>query len=491
MDAQPLYRQIAEHYLGAIKAGSLALGERIPSVRAMMRLHGVSLSTALQTCRELERQGWIEARPRSGYFVRQPRRVALQSAMQATDEPNIVLPPDPAQYVGIHARVSEFVLQGQTHPVKVNLSGARGAPELYPSEQLKNAAIRALRHDPDVLVRAAPPGGNPRFRAALAKHVMAGGIVCAPEEVTVTHGCIEALNLALRAVAQPGDTIAIESPTYYGLFQILESLGMRALEIPTSANRGISVDALELAIQAYGNIKAVVVVPHLQNPLGAILPDSKKKRLIELCEESGIALIEDDTYGELADVDAPLQTLKSFDKTGNVIYCASLHKTLAPGMRLGWMLGGRWSTRVAMLKYAQSRHNEEWPQIAAAEFIASGAFERHLRRLRTALRTQRERTAEAIAEYFPEGTRLTVPNGGPTLWIELPQKLSSKTLFDAAIKEGILFVPGSLFSNSDRFDHFLRLSCGAPYSKELDWALRRLGGMVARLAAQPGSNDQA
>jgi DNA-binding transcriptional MocR family regulator len=490
MDAQPLYRQIAEHYLGAIKAGSLALGERIPSVRAMMRLHGVSLSTALQTCRELERQGWIEARPRSGYFVRQPRRIALQSAMQAAEEPKIVLPPDPAQYVGIHARVSEFVLQGQTHPVKVNLSGARGAPELYPSEQLKNAAIRALRHDPDVLVRAAPPGGNPRFRAALAKHVIAGGIVCAPEEVTVTHGCIEALNLALRAVAQPGDTIAIESPTYYGLFQILESLGMRALEIPTSANRGISVDALELAIQTYGNIKAVVVVPHLQNPLGAILPDSKKKRLVELCEESGIALIEDDTYGELADTDAPLQTLKSLDKTGNVIYCASLHKTLAPGMRLGWMLGGRWSTRVAMLKYAQSRHNEEWPQIAAAEFIASGAFERHLRRLRAALRTQRERTAEAIAEFFPEGTCLTVPNGGPTLWIELPQKLSSKTLFDAAIQEGILFVPGSLFSNSNRFDHFLRLSCGAPYSKEVDWALRRLGGMVARLTSQPGAGDR-
>lgn len=484
MDAQPLYRQLADHYLSAIKAGTLTTGERIPSVRAMMRLHGVSLSTALQTCRELEKQGWIEARPRSGYFVRQPRRAALESPLQAPEEPGMVLPPDPAQYVGIHARVSDFVLQGQTHSIKVNLSGARGAPELYPAEQLKNAAIRALRHDPDVLVRVAPPGGNMRFRAALAKHMINCGIVCPPEEVTITHGCIEALNLALRAVTQPGDTVAIESPTYYGLFQVLESLGLRALEIPTSANRGISVDALELAIQTYGNIKAVVVVPHLQNPLGAILPDSKKKRLVELCDTHGIALIEDDIYGDLADTDVPLQSLKSLDKTGNVIYCSSLHKSLAPGMRLGWIIGGRWHTRVAMFKYAQSRHNEEWPQIAATEFIASGAFERHLRRLRTALRVQRERIAEAIAEYFPEGTKLTVPNGGPTLWIELPERLSSKTLFDTAIKEGILFVPGSLFSNSDRFDHFLRLSCGMPYSKEMDWALRRLGGMVERLAGR-------
>ena len=479
MDELPLYRRLAEHYLAAIRAGSLAQGERMPSVRALMRLHGVSLSTALQVCRELERQGWLEARPRSGYFVRRPRRAVLPSV----EEPSVALPPDPAQYVGIHARVSDFVLRGQAHPIQVNLSGARGAPELYPSQQLKNAAIRALRQDPDLLVRVAPPGGNARFRAALAKRAMASGIVCSPEEVTITHGCIEALNLALRAVARPGDTIAVESPTYYGLFQVLESLGLRALEIPTSASRGISVDALELAIRTYGNIKAVVVVPHLQNPLGAVLPESKKKRLVELCEQSGIALIEDDTYGELIESETPLPTLKALDKTGNVIYCASLHKTLAPGMRLGWMLGGRWHTRAALLKYAQTRYNEEWPQIAAAEFIGSGAFERHLRRLRTALRGQRERMAEAVAAYFPEGTRLTMPNGGPTLWLELPERRSSKALFDVAIRDGILLVPGSLFSNSDRFEPFLRLSCGAPHSKEVDGAIRRLGRMVERLPA--------
>jgi DNA-binding transcriptional MocR family regulator len=478
MDSQPLYRQLAEHYLGAIKVGTLAQGERMPSVRTMMRLHGVSLSTALQTCRQLESEGWLEARPRSGYFVRQPRRIAILPV----DEPNLALPLDPAQYVGIHARVSDFIAQGRRYPPKVNLSGARGAPDLYPAQQLKNAAIRALRCHPELLVRATPPGGNAHFRSVLAKRALVNGLVLKAEEVTVTHGCIEALNLALRAVAQPGDTVAVESPTFYGLLQILESLGLRALEIPTSADTGVSIDALELAIRTYANIKAVVVVPHLQNPLGSVMPDAHKQRLVQLCEKQSIALIEDDTYSELVESDTPLNALKAWDRSGNVIYCASLHKTLAPGMRLGWMVAGRWQARVAMLKYAQTRDNEEWSQIAAAEFMASGAYERHLRRLRDALRTQRERMAEMIAAYFPPDTRLTMPHGGMTLWIELPHRLSSKEVFDAVVQEGILVAPGSMFSNSSRFDHFLRVSCGMRYSGELDDAMRRLGHIIGALS---------
>ncbi|HJV83295.1 PLP-dependent aminotransferase family protein [Noviherbaspirillum sp.] len=478
MDARPLYRQLADHYLGAIRMGTLVHGERMPSVRAMMRLHDVSLSTALQVCRQLESEGWIEARPRSGYFVRQPKRLA----MPPLEEPDIGQPLDPAQYVGIHARVSEFIAQGRRHPPKINLSGARAAADLYPSLQLKNAAVRALRRDPDMLVRAAPPGGNPQFRAVLAKRAMASGLVLNADELIVTHGCIEALNLALRAVAQPGDTIAVESPTFYGLLQILESLGLRALEIPTSANTGISVEALELAMQTYDDIKAVVVVPHLQNPLGSIMPDAHKQRLVRLCEQHGIPLIEDDTYSALADVETPLNALKAWDRSGNVIYCASLHKILAPGMRLGWMAAGRWHARVAMLKYTQTRDNEEWSQAAAAEFLASTDYDRHLRRLRAALRGQRERMAEGIAANFPLGTRLTVPEGGITLWVELPDKLSAKDVFDAALREGILFAPGSMFSNSGRFEHFMRVSCGGRHSDDLDAAMRRLGDIVGSLA---------
>jgi len=342
--------------------------------------------------------------------------------------------------------------------------------------------MRALRRDHDLLVRSPAPGGNPEFRNAMARRAMASGLVLSAEDMVVTHGCIEALNLALRAVAQPGDTIAVESPTFYGFLQILESLGLRALEIPTSASTGMSLEALELAIRTYGDIKAVVVVPHLQNPLGSIMPDANKQRLVQMCEQHGIAIIEDDTYSDLVESEAPPNALKAWDRSGNVIYCASLHKTLAPGMRLGWMAAGRWHERVAMLKYAQTRDNEEWSQIAAAEFIASSAYDRHLRRLRVALHAQRARMADAIATHFPLGTRLTTPRGGVTLWVELPGKLSSTAVFDAAIQQGILLAPGAMFSNSGRFDHFLRLSCGMRYTDELDDAMRRLGHIVGALS---------
>jgi DNA-binding transcriptional MocR family regulator len=470
----PLYRQLATHYRGAIEAGALQPGTRMPSLRSLMRLHDISLSTALQLCRTLESDGWAEARERSGYFVRQPQRMR----MAQMDEPLAGLRPDPAQYVGIHGQVSDFVAQRRAAKVKLNLSIARAAPQFYPAEELRAAMTRALRLRPDVVSSVPPLQGDPHFRTVIAQRAVAAGMAIAPDDVLVTNGCIEALNLALRAVAKPGDTIAVESPTFYGLLQVLESLGLRALEIPTSPQTGLSIEALELAVQTYGDIQALVVVPHLQNPLGSVMPDAHKERLVALCDAHGIALIEDDTYTELLDAEGTPRALKSWDRTGNVLHCASMHKILAPGLRLGWITAGRWQARVEMLKYTQTRNNEILSQLGAGQFMGTGAYDRHLRRLRTALRGQRERTAEAIATYFPEGTRMNLPPGGLQLWVELPEGHSSAAVFDAALQEGIAIAPGWLFSNSARNDRFLRINCGWPYDDVLDAALRRLGTMA-------------
>lgn len=230
MDPTPLYRRLASHYRDAMEAGTLATGDRFPSMRTLMSRHGISLSTAVQVCRQLESDGWLDARPRSGNFVRQPRR----TSPRPLSEPLPDQPLDPAQYVGINARVSEFIARGRQAQIKVNLSGARCAPSLYPGEALKNAATRALRQDPDLLVKVSPHNGNQVFRNVLARRAMVNGMLIAAEDIVVTQGCIEALNLALRAVTQPGDIVAVESPTFHGLLQLLESHGLRALEIPTS-----------------------------------------------------------------------------------------------------------------------------------------------------------------------------------------------------------------------------------------------------------------
>jgi len=479
MDSLPLYRQLAAHYVDAIHTGSLRQGDRLPSLRSLMRLHGISLSTALQLCRAMESDGWVEARDRSGYFVRRPRRLAIAPM----EEPAATLPPDPAQYVGIHARVSDFVARGRTSGDTLNFAIARGAPQLYPADALRNAMTRALRHRPELLTTATPQKGNANFRAVLAQRSLRIGMAVSPEDVLVTNGCIEALNLALRAVTRPGDTVAVESPTFYGLLQVLESLGLRALEIPTSPQTGLSIEALELALQAYDDIKAVAVVPHLQNPLGSVMPDAHKQRLAQLCERHGIPVIEDDSYSELVDSEQPLRALKSWDRTGNVIYCASLHKILAPGLRLGWITAGRWQARVEMLKYAQTRNNEDLGQLAAGEFMGTGRYDRHLRRLREHLRRQREQTAEAIASYFPAGARLNLPRGGLQLWLELPERIGPTALFDAALAERIQIAPGAMFSNTGRFDHYLRINCGWPYSAAIDAGLKRLGELAAQCCA--------
>lgn len=241
------------------------------------------------------------------------------------------------------------------------------------------------------------------------------------DEILITQGGTQALNLALKVVTQPGDTVAIESPTFYGLLQILESLDLRAVEIPTNTNTGISLEAFELASQVY-KIKAVVVMPNLQNPLGSVMPEVNKRKLAFFCQEQGIAIIEDDTFGSLMDNETPINALKAWDHSGNVIYCASLTKTLAPGLRIGWMSAGRWHARVQMLRFTQTRSNEEWPQVIAAEVMGASKYNRHVQALRKKIKNQKNRIKLAVATYFPLGTRLASSEGGMTLWIELPEK---------------------------------------------------------------------
>ena len=478
MDAQPLYLRLSGHYRQAIQSGVLLPGQRMPSIRALTRLHQVSLSTAVEACHTLEDEGLLEARPRSGYFVLKRRRLEIQPP----SEPEAGRKLDPAQYVGIHDRVSDYVAKCEVYPLLTNLAGTYGSPEMYPAEALKNAATRALRKHPHLLVRAPDSLDDSPLNAVLARRALQAGMRLSAEDILVTHGCIEALNIALRAVAQPGDTVAVESPTYHVLLQILESLGLRALEIPTSPQTGLSVEALELAFRTHDRIKAVVVMPNFHNPLGSVMPDLEKEKLVALCERQLVALIEDDTYGALGQNDIPLKAAKAWDKPGNdgnVIYCASLRKTLAPGLRLGWMAGGRWQARIRMLKYAQSRANEALAQFTVAEFMASSAYDRHMARLRRQLNVQREQMAEAIAAHFPAGTRLSVPGGSMLLWVELPRGTSAQAVFDAAIQQGIRVVPGSLFSNSSRFDHFLRISCGFSFSSQTEQALRQLAALVS------------
>ncbi|HEV3430384.1 MAG TPA: PLP-dependent aminotransferase family protein [Paraburkholderia sp.] len=475
---QPLYRQLAGQYRRSIESGVLRAGDRMPSMRAFMRQHEVSLATATESYRVLEREALIEARPREGYFVR-----AIASTLPAAREPDWQEAQAEAQFVGIHASISALVARWQQVPDALNLGGVTAADALFPGEALQKIAVRTLRHRPDLLTAPGHERGDPNLRAVIARRALAAGFTVHPDEIVMTHGGTEAVNLALRAVTQPGDTVAVESPCFYGLLQVLESLGLRALEIPASPTTGLSIEALDFALRQQAGVKALVVVPHLQNPLGCVMPDAHKQRIVELCTEAGVAVIEDDPYRELVESETPPRALKSWDTQGCVIHCTSFNKTLAPGMRVGWMAGGRWHSRIAMLKFAQSRLNEPLSQAVLAEFLQSQAHERHLRRLRERLGLQRARMAQGISASFPEGTRFTPPSGGMAFWIELPAGVDSMAMFDAALAERIRIMPGTVFSNSGRFERFIRVSCPGPDPQSADAALARIGAIAHRLAA--------
>ncbi|MDN8001923.1 PLP-dependent aminotransferase family protein [Burkholderia multivorans] len=474
MDGEPLYERLAEHYRRIIAAGTLSPGDRMPSVRTFMAQHGVSLSTAIQTFRRLEDAGWCEARPRSGYFVRRRASPVLDALPEGDAAPLAIAPP----FAGLHERVSRVIDRGHTATDALNLGGASAAASLYPTERLQALAIRLLRRKPTLLTDAGRIDALPEFPHAMAKRALSYGVTVSPDDVMSTSGGVDAVNLALRAVAQPGDTIAIESPAFFGLLQLLESLGMRALEIPASPTTGLSIEALEVALNAYPDIRAVVVVPNLQNPLGSVMPDERKAALVALCASRGVAVIEDEPYRELVDVPQAVKPVKAWDRDGTVIYCPSFNKVLAPGMRLGWMSGGRWHARVKMLKFAHSRHNAALLQAVAAEFVGSGAFDRHLRRFREQLRVQRDATADAIARHFPAGTRMNRPPGGMLLWIALPDGVHSDALFNAALARGIRIAPGSIFSNSNRFDAYIRIGCTRAFDAAQEAAFDTLGRLV-------------
>ncbi|HYT58526.1 MAG TPA: PLP-dependent aminotransferase family protein, partial [Haliangiales bacterium] len=300
------------------------------------------------------------------------------------------------------------------------------------------------------------------------------------DEIVITCGCQEALNLCLRAVARPGDAIAIESPTYYGILQIIEALGMKACEIPTFPRDGVCLDELVKRLNCC-RIKACVFSLNYSNPLGSCMPDGKKERLVKILAERDVPLIEDDLYGNLSHSPHRPKTAKAFDKHGLVLLCDSFSKTLAPGSRVGWTAPGRFKTQVEHLKFISSIGTAMLPQMAIAEFLANGGYDHHLRRLRRFYAEQVPRISQAITRYFPEGTKVTRPAGGYVLWVELPPRVNSLDLFQRALAEKISIAPGPIFSPTKKFRNFIRLSCGAPWSEAMDQALLKLGQLIARM----------
>ena len=468
MNAPVRYRQLAAELAEAIDRGSLPAGARLPSVRVCAAQHALSLNTVTAAYRLLEDRGLIEARPQSGYYVR--------SSLPALQRPSGV------RASGELDELMSVVLQCQQREDHVDLALACPRGEMfYPGAKLARLTAALLRRQPQLVGRYALTPGSLRLRTQIARRAKLLGMDLAADDILLTHGAMEALQLALRAVTRAGDTVGIESPSYFNLYPLLASLGLRALEIPTHPQHGLALDALELLLEEK-RLQAIVAMPTVHNPLGCSMPLAAKRRLAELVNRHRVPLIEDALYAELQFVEPLQPTVKAFDSEGWVMVCASYTKTLAPDYRIGWLEAGRFAETVRKLKFSSTVAESLLLGETVGAFLESGGYDHHMRALRRRYAAQVDAVRGLIARHFPAGTRATQPAGGFLLWLELPASVDSLALFHAALAERIVIIPGLLYSTGARYRHCLRLSCCYPLDERAGAALRRLGELACALA---------
>jgi DNA-binding transcriptional MocR family regulator len=474
-DSVFLYDQIVTRIERQIKLGLLKTGDKLPSVRALSRQQGISVSTAYKAYAELENMGVIEARTKSGYYVKfSPSRFARVPEVNP-----------PLKKIE-QASVSQMIAMVNANMSKENvlrLSASSPSVNLIPLARLNKSMAEAMRESPYGNVNYENVQGNISLRRQVAKNAFNWGGQVTEDDVVTTQGCLEALIFCLRALTKPGDTVAIESPTYFGIFNVMLSLDLNVLEIPVHPETGLDIEYLKRAMDKV-DIKACLFVTNFSNPVGSCMPDERKKQLVDLITKRKIPLIEDDIYGEIYFGKGRPRTCKSYDKEGWVMLCSSVSKSLAPGYRVGWCIPGRFKEQVINLKMMHTISSATPTQAAIAHFFETGRYDLHMRNLRKALHTQSLRYMQAIATHFPADTKLSRPQGGYALWIELNKKINAFELYQSAIEQNISIAPGQIFSTDSRFTNFVRISFGLTYNERMEQSFRLLGQLIKDLESK-------
>jgi DNA-binding transcriptional MocR family regulator len=465
-----LYRQVIDVIAENIDTGTLLPGDRLPSLRKMSKTVGVSIPTVRQAYIELERRRRVESRPQSGYYVRH------RSANDLV-RPTRTSAVKPAS---LRCRsLMERVYDGINNPNLVPLGIANPSMAKPAAKSLHRIMKRVMAKAEDRSIGYASTLGEPLLRRQIAyRYLDAVGAQVDPDQICITNGGQEALLLALSAVASHGDVIAVETPTYHGLLELIDSLGMLAVEVETCPEEGVSVSDLERTLEKHP-VKACMFSTTLGNPLGVTMPAADREKLIHLLEKHDVALVEDDVYGDLRfDGQRPIPAQFAGSKA-RILTCGSFSKTAASGYRIGWVVAGQSIDQVARLKRAFSCSSGLLQQLTLAEFLASGDYDRHLKLLTPVLKRNSERMRAMVAEHFPAETRTSRPVGGSVLWLELPRNCNAEKLFDDAISAGISIAPGHIFSPRACYTNFIRLSFGHPWTDKTEYAIKWLGQRVS------------
>jgi DNA-binding transcriptional MocR family regulator len=470
MNKEFLYLEIANIFTSKIRNGIMRPGDKLPSVRKLCIDFNISMNTAKRVFLELESQSLIDSKPQSGYFVSNILSVTLP--LPEVSRPSLIANNDePDELI---SKVYENIGKKDMTIFSIGIPSG----ELLPHAQLKKEIINATRILKEGGTEYEELQGNLKLRRIIAQRSLQWGGDFHETDLVTTNGGMNALSFCLMALGKPGDTIAIESPCYPGILQLANGLGLKVLELPTHPTTGIEIDALKKVLP---KIDLCLLIPNYNSPLGSCMPDENKKEVVKLLAENNIPLIEDDVYGDLYFGTSRPKCCKSFDKEGNVLYCSSISKTLAPGYRVGWIAPGKYKSKILKLKLLHSTSSISIVNEAVAGFLKSGRYEKHLHQLRKTLQNNYQNYVHTIAESFPEGTKTSRPQGGLSLWVEFDKNIKTTALYDIAIKENISIAPGRMFTLQNQFENCMRLCIGLPWTEETQTKLRQVGNLAKRI----------
>ncbi|MDR6405515.1 MULTISPECIES: PLP-dependent aminotransferase family protein [Chryseobacterium] len=470
MNKEFLYTEIANGIASQIRNGILKAGDKLPSVRKLCLDHQISMNTAKRVFLELESQSLVDSKPQSGYFV--SKILSVKLPLPEVSKPSLIANNDePDELIN---KIYENIGKKDLTIFSIGIPSG----DLLPVAKLKKEIINATRVLKEGGTEYEELQGNVKLRRIIAVRSLQWGGNFHENDLVTTNGGMNALSFCLMALGKPGDTIAIESPCYPGILQLANGLGLKVLELPTHPTTGIEIEALKKVIP---KIDLCLLIPNYNAPLGSCMPDENKKEVVRLLSENGIPLIEDDVYGDLYFRPNRPKCCKSFDKEGNVLYCSSISKTLAPGYRVGWIAPGKYKDKILKLKLLHSTSSISIVNEAVANFLKSGKYEKHLQQMRKTLHNNYQNYVQTIAESFPDGTRTSRPQGGLSLWVEFDKSIKTTELYDLAIRENISIAPGRMFTLQNQFENCMRLCIGLPWSEETQLKLRQVGSLSKRV----------
>ncbi|MES2036689.1 MAG: PLP-dependent aminotransferase family protein [Pseudomonadota bacterium] len=396
------YQILADELADAILSKKLAINARLPSVRELMQQHQLSLATVTNALHTLEEKGLVEPRGKAGYFVKPPAR----------QETSISQPHTQADLQNMSASVLKW----------------GPAEDLFPQQRWQSLLGSVIRRHPFLSTRHAHAYGHPRLRAELAKRSAENGCFLKEEELIVTQGATEALLLALRATSEAGSKVLVQAPVSVLYSRLLETFTLTPVTVHSSVDAPEFLAEVQAILEADDPPKVFLLVANYHFPTGALMSLPVKRNLLRLAEKHGVTIIEDDVYGDLQHDGARPLTLKSFDLKGNVIYVNSCSKTLAPGLRIGWLAAGSWRERIEYLKSASASSVNELSQLVLAEFLAQGSHVPHLRKYRQQLKTRTGEYLSILRLVLGNTVKLDDMPGGYSYWLPLPGKISAEQI---------------------------------------------------------------